>query len=83
MTELTEKRFLNIQEVAKYLSFTIPAIRAWVRLGKIPFYKIGRAVRFDRSEIDAWADKKKCADFLNKPRLFSFFRLMMRKPDNN
>lgn len=78
MTEQITKRFVDVKGVAEYLSFTEPTIRAWIRLGKIPFYKIGRGVRFDLSEIDRWADKKKCVDFSNKPRLFHILSWMGR-----
>lgn len=53
-----EKRFLDIEDVSSYLNLSKPTIRAWVRLGKIPYTKFGRAVRFDLHRLDNWARSK-------------------------
>jgi excisionase family DNA binding protein len=55
-----EKRLLNTEEVAIYLGLSEHAIRAWVKLGRIPFYKLGRAVRFDPRKLEFWLRKKEC-----------------------
>jgi len=55
-----EKRFLNPKETAVYLGLSIHTIYAWVKLGKIPFYKVGRAVRFDPRKLEFWLRKKEC-----------------------
>jgi len=55
-----DKRFLNTKEIATYLGLSEHTIRAWVKLGKIPFYKLGRAVRFDLRKLEPWLKKKEC-----------------------
>lgn len=54
------RRFLNIHEIANYLSLSENTIRAWVRTGRIPFSKLGRAVRFDLRKIEPWLKEKEC-----------------------
>lgn len=56
-----DKRFLNTKEMAIYLGLSEHTIRAWVKLGKIPFYKLGRAVRFDLRKLEPWLRKKECS----------------------
>jgi excisionase family DNA binding protein len=54
-----EKRYLKVEELATYLGLSPETIRAWVKKRQIPFYKLGRAVRFDKHEIDKWLESKK------------------------
>jgi len=45
----------NITEAAKYLSMSVAYLRKQVRLRAVPFFRIGgKAIRFRRSELDAW-----------------------------
>lgn len=53
-----EKRFLNVNELAIYLGLSPDTIRAWVKTGRIPSSKLGRAVRFDKYKIDEWLKDK-------------------------
>ena len=52
-----EKRFINAQEVAEYLGFSVSAIRKWVRCGTIPFHKVNGGIRFDIEKINRWTDQ--------------------------
>ena len=52
-----EKRFINTKEMAIYLGLSEHTIRAWVKLGRLPFSKFGGAVRFDLRVIDKWAER--------------------------
>lgn len=49
-----EKRYLSIEELAQYISVSPNTIRSWVWQRKIPCFKAGRLVRFDKVEIDNW-----------------------------
>lgn len=61
-----EKRYFNVKEIANYLGMSPNSIRAWVRLRRIPFSKLGRSVRFDIRKIDIWAEsKKRCENSLD------------------
>lgn len=54
------KRFFNANEIATYLGLSDDTIRAWVKKGKIPFSKLGRAVRFDIQKIEPWLKVQEC-----------------------
>lgn len=53
-----DRRFLTSKEVATYLGLSEPTIRAWVHMGKIPYSRFGRAVRFDLRQIETWVKAK-------------------------
>ncbi len=57
--ESMQKRFVKIKELAKYIGITEGTLYVWVCHKRIPYYKFGKALRFDLAEIDAWASKKK------------------------
>jgi len=48
------ERWLSVEEIAEYLGITRYTVYKWVgRLG-LPSHKIGRLLKFSRSEIDEW-----------------------------
>lgn len=49
----TEK-LLTKTEIAKFLSVSIKMIDRKVMLNEIPFFKIGRLVRFDKKKVVDW-----------------------------
>jgi len=51
--------FLNIRQVADYLGIKVSTLYSLVEEKKIPHYRIGRQIRFKRSDIDAWMDNQK------------------------
>ena len=53
------KRLLNVEEAAEYIGSTPGSIYQKVHNGKIPFVKIGRSVRFDIIDLDAFIEQKK------------------------
>jgi len=48
--------FLSVEELAALFKLAEQTIRKWVLLRKIPFVKIGKAVRFRPSEIERWVN---------------------------
>jgi excisionase family DNA binding protein len=54
-----EKGFLNIKEVSEYLGIKKSSLYSRVEKKEIPHYKVGRLVRFKKSEIDPWMEKFK------------------------
>jgi len=54
-----EKRFTDIKELAKYLGVKDSTIYSWVHIRAIPYFKIGRLVKFDLAIIDSWIEKKR------------------------
>ncbi len=53
--KLENERLLTKKEIADFLNVSIKMIDRKVQLNEIPYLKIGRLVRFRRSEILAWA----------------------------
>ena len=55
---ITEPRFLKLEDVATYLSVSVPQVYALVRSGELPAIKIGgRGVwRVDKGELDAYLE---------------------------
>lgn len=54
-----EKRFINITELAKYLGVKNSTVYSWVHIKAIPYFKIGRLVKFELTTIDSWIEEKK------------------------
>ncbi|KAF0125442.1 MAG: hypothetical protein FD189_1624 [Elusimicrobia bacterium] len=57
-----EKRLLNIKELSEYLGTPKSSIYTQICLGKIPpacIVKMGRALRFERAEIDKWINARR------------------------
>ncbi len=53
------KEFLTIDEVSEYLGIKKSSLYAKVERKEIPYYKVGRLVRFKKSDIDPWMEKFK------------------------
>jgi len=54
-----EPRFLTLEDVATYLSVSVPQVYALVRSGELPAIKIGgRGVwRVDRNQLEAYVER--------------------------
>lgn len=48
---------IGIEELARHLELAVSTLRKWVMLKKIPFEKIGDAVRFDLDKINPWLEE--------------------------
>ena len=53
------KEFLTIDEVSEYLGIKKSSLYSKVERKEIPYYKVGRLVRFKKSDIDPWMKKLK------------------------
>ncbi len=53
------KEFLTIDELSEYLGIKKSSLYAKVERKEIPYYKVGRLVRFKKSDIDPWMEKFK------------------------
>ena len=56
------ERWLNLEEIAQYISCSKDTIRTWIKKKTIPFYKVGRQYKFKVSEIDAWIQSGQSAN---------------------
>ena len=54
-----EKRFLRIEELSKYMGTPVATLYTWTHQKKIPHLKMGRSVRFDLREIEAWLKERR------------------------
>lgn len=52
-------KMVNVTGVASILGVKVWTIRQWVSMRKIPFYRVGRLVRFKVSELERWVDANK------------------------
>jgi len=50
---------LTIREAAQYLAVSASTLYGWVWQRRIPFVKIGRALRFDAQDLAAFIDANK------------------------
>jgi excisionase family DNA binding protein len=54
-----DKEYHSIDEVSQHLGLKKPTLYALVAAGKIPHYRIGRLIKFKRSDLDQWMEKNK------------------------
>ena len=47
--------YLTVAELAAWLSLTEKAVRGLVQRDAIPHRKVGKGLRFDRTEVEAWS----------------------------
>lgn len=76
-----EKMFWTVYEVAVYLGVKPSTVYSWVKAGEIPYYRIGKMLKFKRGDVDLWMENhrregisvdKKTRGILraiNKPRM--------------
>ena len=55
---ITEK-WVNLEDIAEYLSVSKDTVRTWMREGKLPVNKAGKRYKFKISEVDEWVRKGK------------------------
>ena len=53
------EKLVGPKEVAEYLNVSINTIYSWISMRKVPFFKIGRLVKFDLKEIENWRESLK------------------------
>lgn len=53
---VTEK-WVNLEDIAEYLSVSKDTVRTWMREGKLPVNKAGKRYKFKISEVDEWVRK--------------------------
>jgi excisionase family DNA binding protein len=49
-----DMRYLNVLELASLLGISRLTVYDWVGQRRIPYFKAGRSLRFDRVQIDKW-----------------------------
>lgn len=56
------EKWVNLEDIADYLSVSKDTIRAWIKDEKIPFYKAGKRYKFKISEIDDYVRNGKITE---------------------
>jgi len=54
MSQLREHHLLNIKEAAAYTGLSVHTIYTMVSQRRIPYVKVGRLTKFDRTLLDKW-----------------------------
>jgi excisionase family DNA binding protein len=55
----TKMKLVSVRELSEILDIKEKTLYHLVSEGKIPYYRIGKLVRFKRDEIDSWIESKK------------------------
>ena len=53
---------MTVKEVAALVKLSVITIRRYTARNEIPFHKIYRAVRYKKSEIEEWVEKRETAE---------------------
>lgn len=53
---MPSRTLLDIEGTAGYLGTTVRHVRNLIARREIPYHKVGRLVRFDLADLDAWLD---------------------------
>ena len=62
MAEISNDKWIGIDETAEYLGIKPGTLRDWIRKGKnIPAHKIGKQWKFKRAELDDWVSSGESA----------------------
>jgi excisionase family DNA binding protein len=51
-------QMISAEQLAERLSVPKITVYTWARRGQLPYYKMGRTVRFDEEEIEAWIRRR-------------------------
>ena len=51
------REILSIPQAAEYLGQSEHTIREWVRLRKVPYFKVSGTIKFRRSRLDKWINR--------------------------
>ncbi len=54
-----QKELLNTKETAEFLGISKNTLYEWIVQKKIPYFKVGRLVKFKREDLETWLKKKK------------------------
>lgn len=57
ITNVQEKEFIDINQASALLGLKVSRIRYAIRHKQIPLIKVGRLIRFDKMQLQQWAEK--------------------------
>lgn len=62
MSNLTDDRWLSVDEIAAYLGIKRDTVYKWIERKQMPAHKVGSLWKFKRDEIDDWIRNGKAAE---------------------
>ncbi len=54
-----QQKFLTVDEAAEILGVKKSTLYVWISKGKVPFYKVGKFVRFSESDLAEFLKNKR------------------------
>ena len=58
-TPVVGHRLMTVQDAARYLAVSVSTLYGWVYQRRIPFVKVGRALRFDLGDLDRFIESNR------------------------
>jgi excisionase family DNA binding protein len=56
---ISQRRLVTVQEAARYLAVSVSTLYGWVWQRRVPFIKMGRALRFDLGDLEVFVEANK------------------------
>ena len=56
------EKWVNLEDIADYLSVSNDTVRTWIKNGKLPYYRAGKRYKFKISEVDEWLKSGKITE---------------------
>lgn len=56
------EKWVNLEDIAFYLSMSEDTVRAWVKENKLPYCRVGKRYKFKISEVDEWIRKGRATE---------------------
>jgi len=56
---LNRRPLIGAKETADFLNISIETLYSWIYQKKVPYYKIGRLVKFDPQDLDIWLEERR------------------------
>jgi len=56
---MVRERLLTAGQIADYLNCSVSTVRRLAGAAKIPHYRLGKLLRFRRTEVDSWLSQYK------------------------
>ena len=48
------EKWVNLEDIADYLSVSNDTVRTWIKNGKLPYYRAGKRYKFKRTVTFCW-----------------------------
>ena len=55
---MPREALMTVAEVSEYLACSVSLVRRLAQRSEIPYYRLGRLLRFRRTDVDAWLEAR-------------------------